>query len=101
MQRPTVDAALADFRAAHISSSLKATLTFLEIMTLRLMELNIENAKTVLDADVSIEPLRDAIAIGSLFNIVTRYANELDFALPTENQFDRASGMLLKRGYAS
>ena len=56
---------------------------------------------TVLDAGDSVEALRDAIAIGSLFNIVTRYANALDFALPTENEFDRAAGMLLKRGYAS
>jgi len=101
MQWPTVDAALADFRAAHISSPLKATLTFLEIMTLRPMELNVENAKTVLDAGASVVALLDAIAIGSLFNIVTRYANALDFALPTENEFNRAAGMLLKRGYAS
>ena len=101
MQRPAVDAALADFRAASISNGLKATLAFLEIMTVRPMELTAENVKAVLDAGVGDEALRDAIAIGALFNIVTRYANALDFALPTANEFDRAASMLLLRGYAS
>jgi AhpD family alkylhydroperoxidase len=101
MQRPAVDAALADYGAAPISGGLKATLAFLEIMTLRPMELTAENAKAVLDAGVSAEALRDAIAVGALFSIVTRYAHALDFALPTANEFDRAASMLLKRGYAS
>jgi uncharacterized peroxidase-related enzyme len=101
IQRPAVDAALADFRTAPISKGLKATLTFLEIMTLRPMELTVETAKEVLDAGVRTEALRDAIAIGALFSIVTRYADALDFALPTANEFDRAASMLLKRGYGS
>jgi uncharacterized peroxidase-related enzyme len=101
MQRSPVDAALADFRAAPISEALKATLAFLEIMTLRPSELTAENAKEVLRAGVSAEALTDAIAVGALFNIVTRYADALDFALPTVDDFDRAASMLLKRGYAS
>jgi AhpD family alkylhydroperoxidase len=101
IQRPAVDAALADFYAAPISKGLKETLTFLEIMTLRPMELTAENAKAVLDAGVSAEALSDAVAVGALFSVVTRYADTLDFALPTANEFDRAASMLLKRGYAS
>lgn len=101
VQRPAVDAALADFRAAPISEGLKATLAFLEVMTLRPTQLTAENAKSVLDAGVSAEGLTDAIAVGALFSIVTRYANALDFALPTTNEFDRAASMLLKRGYKS
>jgi uncharacterized peroxidase-related enzyme len=101
MQRPPVDAALADFRTASISEALKATLAFLEIMTLRPAALAAEDAKTVLRAGVSAEALTDAIAVGALFNIVTRYADALDFAMPTPDEFDRAASMLLKRGYAS
>jgi uncharacterized peroxidase-related enzyme len=101
VQRPAVDATLADFRTAPISEGLKATLTFLEIMTLRPMQLTAENAKNVLDAGVSADGMKDAIAVGALFSIVTRYANALDFALPTANEFDRAASMLLKRGYKS
>jgi uncharacterized peroxidase-related enzyme len=101
IQRPPVDAALADFRTASISEVLKATLTFLEIMTLRPNALTAEDAKAVFRAGVSAQALTDAIAIGTLFNIVTRYAEALDFAMPTSDEFDRAASILLKRGYAS
>jgi uncharacterized peroxidase-related enzyme len=101
MERPMIDAALADYRAAPISKGLKATLEFLEIMTLRPTELTAKNAAAVFEAGVSMEALKDAIAVGTVFNIVTRYANALDFAIPTANEFDRAANMLFKRGYKS
>ena len=101
MQRPLVDAALADFQTASISEALKATLTFLEIMTLRPVVLTADDARVVFRAGVSAQALKDAIAIGALFNIVTRYADALDFTMPTPDEFDRAASMLLKRGYAS
>ena len=100
MQRLLVDAALADFRTARISDGLKATLEFLEIMTLRPTELRAEHAKAVLEAGVHAEALTDAIAIGAIFNIVTRYADALNFVLPTTDEFERSARMLLKRGYA-
>lgn len=101
MPRSSIDAALAQFRAAPISEGLKATLAFLEVMTLRPKELTAENAKAIFRAGVSVEALTDAIAVGALFNIVTRYAEALNFALPTDSEFERAAGMLRKRGYAS
>ena len=101
IERSLVDTALADYRVAPISGGLKATLEFLEAMTLRPTELTSESAAAVFEAGVSAEALKDAIAVGAIFNIVTRYANALDFALPTANEFDRAASMLLKRGYAS
>jgi uncharacterized peroxidase-related enzyme len=100
-QRSVVVAVLADFRAAPISENLKATLAFLEILTLRPMELTADDARAVFHAGVSSEALEDAIAVCALFSIVTRYADALDFAVPTANEFDRAASMLLKRGYAS
>jgi uncharacterized peroxidase-related enzyme len=101
MKRPAVDAALADFRTAPISEPFKAALAFLEIMTLRPVSLTAEDANTALRAGVSAEALTDAIAVGAMFNIVTRYADALDFAIPTSGEFDQAASMLLKRGYAS
>jgi uncharacterized peroxidase-related enzyme len=100
IERSLVDTALADYRVAPISDGLKATLEFLEAMTLRPTELTSESAAAVFEAGVSAEALKDAIAVGAIFNIVTRYANALDFVLPTANEFDRAASMLLKRGYA-
>ena len=98
VQRSAVDAALADFRAAPISEGLKATLAFLEILTLRPMEMTAEDARAVLHAGVSTEALMD----GSRWVrfLVTRYSDALDFAVPTANEFDRAAGMLIRRGYA-
>lgn len=101
MQSAPVDAALADFHTAPISDRLKAALAFLEIMTLRPTELTPDHAKAALSAGVTAEALTDAIAVGAIFNIVTRYADALDFALPTPDEFRRAASMLLKRGYAS
>ena len=101
IQRPVVDAALADFRTASISEGLKATLAFLEIMTLSPVTLTAEDANAVFRTGVTPEALTDAVAVAALFNIVTRYADALDFAMPTPDEFDRAASMLLKRGYAS
>lgn len=96
-----VDDTLAEFRAAPIPTGLKATLAFLEKMTLRPRDLTPEDARAVLRTGVTPEALTDAIAVASLFNIIMRYADALDFAIPTEDEFDRAGDMLLKRGYGS
>jgi len=101
MERPLVDAVLTDFRSAPISKALKGALAFLEIMTLRPMELSAEHAKAALRSDVTAAALKDAMAVGALFNIITRYADALDFAMPSPKEFDRAAGTLLKRGYGS
>jgi uncharacterized peroxidase-related enzyme len=101
MQRPAVDDVISDFRTAPISGHLKSALAFLEVMTLRPEDLKAEHAKAVLSAGVSSEALIDAIAVGALFSIVTRYADALDFAMPTPEEFELAANMLLKRGYAS
>jgi uncharacterized peroxidase-related enzyme len=101
LPRPAVDAALADFRAAPISEGLKETLAFLQTMTLRPMQLTVEDARAVLRSGVTRQALTDAIAVAAIFNIVTRYADALDFAMPQPDEFERAADMLLKRGYGS
>ena len=101
MPRPLVDAALADFRSAPISEAFKGALAFLEVMTLRPTELSADDARAALRSGVTAAALTDAIAVGTLFNIITRYADALDFAMPSAKDFDRAAGTLLKRGYAS
>jgi uncharacterized peroxidase-related enzyme len=100
LERQSVDATLEHFRTAPISNGLKATLEFLEKMTLRPTQLTADDARQVLGAGVSFEALTDAISVAAVFNIVTRYADALDFVIPTPDEFDGAAGMLLKRGYA-
>jgi uncharacterized peroxidase-related enzyme len=96
----TVEAALTNFHTAELSTQLKATLTFLEKLTLRPVELTGADARTAYAAGVSRAALTDAVAVASIFAIITRYANALDFAIPTPAEFDKAGAMLLKRGYA-
>jgi len=101
MPRRLVDEAIADYRTADLPAGLVATLEFLEKLTLRPDELTANDARQVFDAGVSAEGLSDAAAVAAIFNIITRYANALDFAIPTTDEFDRAADMLLKRGYGS
>jgi alkylhydroperoxidase/carboxymuconolactone decarboxylase family protein YurZ len=69
-------------------------------MTLRPDELRADQARAAMAAGATQQQLADAAAVAALFNIITRYANALDFAVPTDAEFDKAAGMMLKRGYA-
>jgi len=94
-----VQAAMSDFEAADISPQLKAMLKFLQKMTREPVTLTAADARSVLQAGVPKQALEDGIAVGALFNIVTRYADALSFAMPSSEEFDKAAVMLLKRGY--
>jgi alkylhydroperoxidase family enzyme len=94
-----VEATLTDPQTAPISGALKSTLAFLEKMTLDPTGLTRDDARAVLRSGVTADALMDAIAVASVFNIITRYADALDFAIPTDDEFDRAATMLLRRGY--
>ena len=96
-----VDAALTDPRDAAISDGLRATLAFLEKMTLDPAGLTADDARTVLGAGVTPAALEEAIAVAAVFAVITRYADALDFAIPTADELDRAADMLLRRGYGS
>lgn len=93
------NACLADYRTASISEPLRSTLSFLETMTLRPRDLSASDAARAMSAGVSQAQLADAAAVAAIFNIITRYADALDFAIPTEAELNKAAGMLLKRGY--
>jgi uncharacterized peroxidase-related enzyme len=95
----SVDAVISDYYSAPISGGLKATLAFLEVMTLRPRELSEGQARTVLGTGVSEQSLADAIAVGAVFNLITRYVNALDFAKPTAEKCRRATEVLVKSGY--
>jgi uncharacterized peroxidase-related enzyme len=99
MPQATVDAALADYRSAAISEQLRATLTLLEKMTRSPRTLTADDMRSVLATGVSAAALEDALAVCAIFNVISRYANALAFAIPTDAEFDKAATMLLKRGY--
>ena len=99
LSKESVDAVLADYSSAPISAGLKATLGFLETMTLRPTELTEWDARTVLDSGVSEQSLADAIAVGTVFNLITKYVTALDFTIPTAHRLRRVADVLARSGY--
>lgn len=100
MDPAVVDAVLQDYRSAPIADPLRAALAFLEKMTKDPDGLTAADARTALDAGVTVARLEDAAAVGAVFAVITRNANALDFEIPTPEEFDRSAAMLLRRGYS-
>lgn len=100
MDNTVADTCLADYHTAPISDALRATLAVLETMTVRPAELHATQTQAAMAAGVTRQQLADAAAVAAVFNIITRYANALGFAIPTDAEFDKAAAMMLKRGYA-
>ena len=100
MERLLVDTVLLDCHSASISVRLKSALAFLDVMKQGPGALSSGHVSATLRAGVAAEGLAYAIAVGTLFNTTARYANALEFAVASGTEFDRAEGMLLKRGYA-
>jgi len=99
MPKSTVDAVLEDFEKADIDERYRVTLGFIRTMTVEPNALGAEHVRRVLAAGVSRAALGDAVAVASVFAIVTRFADALAFAIPSDEEFTKAAAMLLKRGY--
>ena len=78
---------------------MRATLGFLETMTLRPGELTSADADAVLDAGVSREALIDAIHVCALFNMIVRLADSLGWEVPPPEAFAARGRVLLESGY--
>ncbi|WP_243063154.1 carboxymuconolactone decarboxylase family protein [Humibacter sp. RRB41] len=100
IDRRTVNAVLNDYQTAPVTDRLKAALTFNDKLTRTPNTLSAADAHTALDAGLTVADLRDAAAVASIFNIITRYANALGFQIPSDDDFDKSADMLIKRGYA-
>ena len=82
-----------------MSVEVRATLAFLEKLTLRPETLTAADAGAVRDTGVSEEALVDAIHICALFSMIVRLADSLGWDVPPFDSFyDRADGML-ESGY--
>lgn len=98
--RSVVQAALDNFQGADIPPGLKTVLMFLEKMTLRPGELEVGDARAVLDGGVSAAELEDAMAVATLFGITVRCADAFNFALLNAAESEKASKRILAQGYA-
>jgi uncharacterized peroxidase-related enzyme len=95
-----VEAVLADWRTAPVSSRVRAMFGFLEKVTLTPDEVTPEDADAVRAAGVSDEAIRDALNVCYLFSIYTRMADSLGFAVPTtKEEWWFTQWFLLRVGY--
>ncbi len=89
-----------DWRTAPIDERLRATLRFVEKLTLRPAELTPDDAAQVLGAGVSREALVDAIHVAALFNMIVRLADSLGWDVPSFEEFRARADRMLASGYA-
>lgn len=92
-------AALADWRTAPLREPLRATLGFLQKLTLTPHAVTAEDIAPLRAQGLSDDMIESAITICALFNIMDRVADALDFAPPTPAQAARGAPAQLKRGY--
>lgn len=90
---------LDDYRTAPISDKLKVTLAFLEKLTLRPEDVVPEDVAPLRAAGLSDRAISDAIHVCVAFNVIDRIADALAFAIPDDNNFDKAADFLLQKGY--
>ena len=89
-----------DWRAAPLRRELKATLAFLEKLTLRPHELTSADADVVRAAGVGDRALRDAAAVCALFSMIVRLADSLGWDVPEADVLRQRAPRMLEDGYA-
>ena len=94
-----VTAALADVETAPIAEPLRATLRMLGRLC-RDGHVDADEMRTVLDAGVTPDQVRDALAVALSFNITTRLADAFDFEVASPGAMNAGARYLLRRGYS-
>ena len=91
---------MADWRTAPLRTELRATLSFIEVLTLRPDELTKADAQAVYAAGVSREALRDAATVCAFFNMITRLADSLGWDVPSRDRLNARAPAMLEGGYS-
>ncbi len=96
-----VAAALADYRTAPIDERLRATLGFLEKLTLTPDQVGPDDAAALRAAGLSDDAIDEAIYVCFCFNVMDRIADALDFRLNDARGLKWAARILLGPGYGA
>ena len=94
-----VEAVLTNWRTAPVSEQVRATLGFLETLTLRPDEVSTEEVQSMLRAGLSDAAIEEAIVVCAAFNIADRLADTFDYEPPDAEGAQRAGQGLLLHGY--
>src|SRR5207249_4858146 len=95
-----VDAILEDWRTAPIEEPLRATLGFLEKLTLRPDEVDEEDIRPLREAGLSYSEIEDAIHVCVVFNHADRMMDALGAWHPTQEFADQFTQLWLEVGGA-
>ncbi len=90
---------LNDWRTAPLAEPLRATLGFLEKLTLRPSAVTSQDVAPLRALGLSDAAIEDAIHVAALFNMYDRMADTLDFDVPGPESFAYSAKVLLARGY--
>jgi len=94
-----VKAVIVDWRTAPLDAKLRATLGFLEKLTLRPNEVRPADVAPLRGAGLSDRAIEDAINVCALFNIYDRLADALGWHLPDAAGYAASAQNLMRRGY--
>jgi len=94
------DAVQRDWRTAPVSEQLRATLGYLEKLTLRPADVEHADAEAVRTAGVSNDALVDAFHICALFSMIVRLADSLGWDIPPFESFAARADSMLASGYS-
>lgn len=90
---------LTDWRTAPLDPKLRATLGFLEKLTLTPALVRAADLDPLRAAGVTDEAIEDAIHACVLFNVYDRLADSLRFHLPGPDGYAASGRSLMQRGY--
>jgi alkylhydroperoxidase family enzyme len=88
-----------DWRTAPVGDRIRATLGFLEQLTLRPGEVTRSDAAAVMSTGVSEEALADAVHVAALFSMIVRLADSFGWHVPPARQLDARAPQMLESGY--
>jgi uncharacterized peroxidase-related enzyme len=94
-----VEQVLDDWRTAPTLEPLRATLGFLEKLTLEPAAVTAADVVPLRAAGLTDPAIADAIHVAALFNIYDRMADTLGFEVPGPESFAYSAKVLLTRGY--
>jgi alkylhydroperoxidase family enzyme len=86
-----------DYRTAPISSQMKATLAFLEKLTLSPESVTAADVRAVREAGVAEKELARAVYICMVLNVVNRLSQTLDFEVPPSRILARRARLSVER----
>ncbi len=94
-----VEAVLRDWRTAPVDERTRATLGFLEKLTLAPDTVTADDARALRRVGLGDDAIEDAIQVCTLFNVYDRLADSFKFHIPDKLGFAKGANKLFKRGY--